>query len=79
MQKLALWNMARALLFLQCNLSIDPVTVYSLAGKGNSFANLLIENQNSTRVFLVNESAKIYNCVPVDKIKIERDENVNLE
>lgn len=25
MQKLALWNMARALLFLQCNLSIDPV------------------------------------------------------
>lgn len=61
------------------NLSIDPVTVYSLAGKGNSFANLLIENQNSTRVFLVNESAKIYNCVPVDKIKIERDENVDLE
>lgn len=50
----------------------NPVTVCSVQGTGNLFSNLLIENQNSTKVFLVNESAKIYNCVSDDKIWIQR-------
>ncbi len=54
------------------NVVENPVTVYSVQGTGNLFSNLLIENQNSTKVFLVNESAKIYNCMSDDKIWIQR-------
>lgn len=47
MQKLALWNMARALLFLQCNLSIDPVP--NSAGNKMTAFHLIAEGSHLTK------------------------------
>ena len=54
---------------------INPVTIRSVSGSKNRFTNLLISDDNSKRVFYVNETTEIFNCVPADKINVDGDLN----
>lgn len=48
----------------------DAVTVSATQGTGNVFKNCFIDNLDSYRVFFVNASAEVSNCVSSDKVNI---------
>lgn len=53
--------------------SANPVTVRSVSGENNIFNNLAIKNQTSSKVFYVNETTRIIDCVPASKVMIDGD------
>ncbi len=56
------------------NATSNPVIVRVWGGQGgNSFQNLKIAFQNSSRLFYVTENNEIVNCVPPDKITVDGD------
>jgi hypothetical protein len=55
------------------NASDNPVTIRSESGTGNRFQNLKINDVTSSRVFYVNETSEIFNCVPASKVFVDGD------
>jgi hypothetical protein len=55
------------------NASNNPVTIRSESGTGNRFQNLKINDVASSRVFYVNETSEIFNCVPASKVFVDGD------
>jgi hypothetical protein len=51
----------------------NPVTIRSVSGENNTYNNLTITDQASTRVFYVNETTRILDCVPVAKVLVDGD------
>ena len=49
----------------------DPVTIRSVSGTQNSYNNLKISNTASAKVFYVNETTEIANCVPATKVAVD--------
>lgn len=54
---------------------VNPVSVRSFSGVGNSFSDIKITNQLGNRLFYVNDYSSIVNCVPVDKVFVDGDSN----
>ncbi|WP_279296147.1 glycosyl hydrolase family 28-related protein [Paraflavisolibacter caeni] len=55
------------------NPSSNPVTIRSESGSGNRYQNLKINDVSSSRVFYVNETSEIFNCVPYSKVYVDGD------
>jgi hypothetical protein len=55
------------------NTSNNPVTIRSESGISNRFQNIKINDVSSSRVFYVNESSEIFNCVPSSKVWVDGD------
>lgn len=51
----------------------NPVSVRSVSGSDNTFSNLKISNQSSSRVLYVNEGNQIFSTVPASKIFVDGD------
>jgi len=51
----------------------NPVTICSASGSGNSYSNIKIADQSSSRVFYVNENTDIFNSVPASRVFINGD------
>lgn len=49
----------------------DPVTIRSVGGQNNTYSNLTITDQTSSKVFYVNESSRILDCVPASKVLVD--------
>lgn len=55
------------------NAANHPVTIRSVGGSSNRYQNLKINDVSSSRVFYVNETSEIFNCVPASKILVDGD------
>lgn len=55
------------------NAANNPVTIRSVGGNSNRYQNLKINDVSSSRVFYVNETSEIFNCVPASKVLVDGD------
>ncbi len=51
----------------------NPVTIRCIDGIGNRFSNLLFSDETSNRVFYVNETTEIFNCVSAENVVVDGD------